>query len=313
MKNDYHVLFPFGPYIGKKLQDVPPSELAKLKFGPAYEAWMRIQQRKGVTSLLKGPIPSYIPPFTEYVIPLIIRPKVDPAYFGSYIEYLVKYSLGLRVFGTVELAMSNFGFVPTPSHLSRTGPLETPNKWDRMIFASYKRLIKEGNTSQYLVDILNMSYCHAMEVRHEFDEGAAKILHHYVVHNEETLRTFLRYVVEVLPRLKDVDQYTTDKISVGCIVGEIDVLTSPDSGSIRIVDIKCRQEDNLPEYAKQLFAYFSMHRLRYDDIPIKSLDIWNFMTGKCWSMDVTKITDDICRHHIRDLGSFCPSHVKLLS
>jgi len=301
--DDSHILFPFGPYKGQKLQNVPGEWLSKLKFGPAFEAYIRINNRRGITRLINSTAPSYIPMMTKKSLDclnLLRDSSINESLFGSFIEYLVKYTLGLRKFDQVEIYLEQHGLLSCPSHLTIKKPFLKPTKRTNFIRGSYSHLIKD------IPDICNLSFCHSLTIG-TFNEDNATTLYKYVLHHLDYFEKFVHsIVVSSLPRLSDIEQETCDKISVGTVVGVIDILSND-----TIIDIKCCSSDNIDYYRQQLFGYYCLHRLRYPTKIINSLHILNFLTGNILSMDVSLIAYKICIEHIRNLGNFHPFHEKL--
>jgi uncharacterized protein (DUF3820 family) len=103
--NDYHIIVNFGKYKGLKIMELPGEYqdwiLRNVKAGPVPEALKRIKARKGVTTLIREiKTPSYIPELIEITASLepVERPKeINPALFGSFIEYLVKSLVGVSI------------------------------------------------------------------------------------------------------------------------------------------------------------------------------------------------------------------------
>ena len=305
--NDWHTIVNFGMHKGKQLMDLPEGYIKwitdNMKHGPVYEAVIRINNRKGVTSLISNsPIDSYIPIMKKGgVLPTVERPNdINPALFGSFIEYLVKYNLGLRKNDGVTTYLSQYGLATIPDHLKLFGNIQKPTTRARYIANSFKK--EELLPS----DICNLSFAHALNIS-TINEEEASILFKYVLNNQKYFIEYGEKIKECtfLPKLSDDEQETCDKISVGCVIGEIDILSSTD-----VIDIKCCIKDDLEYYRKQLFAYACLHRLRYGKI-ITQCKIFNFHTGKIFIMEFGSVSDDIILNHIKNMGKHCKFHSKL--
>lgn len=300
--NDYHTVFDFGEHKGLRIMDVPQSYLKwvvkNMKDNAVVDAIKRIARRRGVTSLINTfKSPSYLPELVCVSASMtpIHRPKdIDPSMFGSFIEYLVKSHLKLSVDDQPRELLAQYGL----EDLSMTGPLSTPTHRIKWIHASYK---KKDRT---VTDVCNLSFSHSILLGH-YDECKARDLFIYVRDNEDYFRDYLTSLVLPIPD-KD-EQDTCDKISVGCVIGAIDMISH---GSI--VDIKCKAQDDPGSYRKQLFAYACLHYLRYGD-KIRRCEIYNFITGKQFVMPVGDSCKKYAREFIMNLGSYCPEHVRLFS
>lgn len=307
--NDWHTIINFGIHKGERLIDVPIEYFewmsTNLKYGPVYEAVVRIKNRKGVTELIKHqPIQNYIPVLkrdTNHVLPIIARPEdINFALFGIFIEYLVKYHLGIKRFDEVIEYLALYGMATLPNHLRLDRPTAKPTKRARYIAKSF-------NKSKYnVLDLCNLSFCHSL-LLNPYPNSEYLNMFKYV---EENMEYFKNYILVLknfpdLPTLLDSEQETCDKISVGCVIGVIDLIHNG-----TIIDIKCCQEDDLNYYRKQLFTYACLHQLRYGKI-INSGKIFNFMTGNIYVMDFQTITDEMAKVHIKMLGNHCIYHSKL--
>ena len=307
--NDWHTVMTYGIYKGKQILDIPKSYhdwiLNNHRYGLEYEALVRIKNRRGITNIInEQDVQEYIPKMIEQnVLPIIERPKdIDSALFGSFIEYLVKYNLGLRKFDEVNQHLSKFGLVSVPKHLRLVEPILKPTKRQKYMAESLKKQIYEPR------DICNLSFAHALELG-SFDEEKAADLFRYILKNHSY---FIEYSLKIqncsiLPKLTDSEQETCDKISVGCVIGEIDIIAGD-----CIVDIKCCQKDDIDYYRKQLFAYACLHRLRYGN-KISYGKIFNFLTGKVYTINFQTITNNIAIDHVRNMGNHCIYHTKLFT
>ncbi len=138
-----------------------------------------------------------------------------------------------------------------------------------------------------------------------FNEKEAASLFSYVRENLPYFEYYSKKIVIPIPDNPHF-QSTCDKISVGCVIGVIDMISNG-----AIIDIKCCQTDDKEYYRKQLYTYACLHFLRYGPL-IQRCEIYNFLTGKQFVMPLS----DIEKHaetHIKTLGSYCPSHLKLFN
>jgi uncharacterized protein (DUF3820 family) len=308
--NDWHTIINFGVHKGKRLVDVPQDYYLWLskncKYGVIYEAISRINDRRGVTSLIKDiPVFDYVPLLVEdtnIVLPIIERPDdVDVCLFGNFVEFLVKHSLGIKQFNEVNQYLAFYGLSDMPKDLKLNGDTLKPNRRTGYIFSSFK---KQNKT---ILDICNISFCPSL-LQGDFSEKKASVLYNYVKENSDYYDSYVLTLQNFpsIPKFVDFEQETCDKISVGCIIGVIDAIHK-DS----IIDIKCCIKDDINYYRKQLFTYACLHLLRYGKY-FNYCKIYNFMKGLVYVMDVSKLTTDIAKHHIRTIGQHNQYHVKLL-
>lgn len=302
--NDYHVVLDFGMHKGKKIMDLPVEYIdwmmKNIRNKPEVtDAIDRITKRRGVTTIIrsKKSVPEFIPQIFEVsskMEPIYRHKTLNPSMFGSFVEYMIKNYLGLSIDDEPRTMLSKFGLVEIQEHLRISGqPLEP----DDLITEIHKRYLKQKRS---IVDILYLSFSHSIEMN-SFNLKCAHHLVKYVTENQDYFETYLGKLV--LPDIRNVDQSTCDKISVGCVIGVIDMI-SEDS----IIDIKCTQEDNLDYYRMQLFAYASLHHLRYGS-NFTRCEIYNFVTGKQFVMPI----GDSMKHaaeFIKSLSS-AYSHQKL--
>jgi hypothetical protein len=228
--------------------------------------------------------------------PVMRDSSLNPSLFGSFIEHLVKYKIGITKFDEAQQLLSLHGLEEVPSHLKFTGdvhPVDMRIKW---IHNSYKQPKKS------ITDICNLSFSHAMLLG-DFNEQEASKLFTYVKENQEYFQGYFDRLQ--LPYPEADEQETCDKISVGCVIGVIDMIVD---GSI--VDIKCCQADDIEMYRKQLFAYACLHYLRYGKV-IHRCEIYNFFTGKHFLMHLGDSCENHAKTFIRDLGSYCQEHLNL--
>jgi uncharacterized protein (DUF3820 family) len=307
--NDWHTIISFGRHKGSSLLDVPKEYrdwiLDKHKYGNEYEALIRITNRVSVTSVIKDQnMELYIPELIkDTTLPKIIRPNhVDAALFGSFVEYFVKYQLGIKKFDEVCQYLAIYGLVNVPAHLKLEGVIQKPDKRVQYIARSFNKKLYDPT------DLCNLSFCHALLLNH-YNEEDGKILYNYVKDNATYFLNYAQIIQThpTLPKLLDDQQNTTDKISVGCVIGVIDIITDT-----CIVDIKCCSKDDITYYRKQMFAYACLHRLRYGNIMTHS-KIFNFLTGNSYTMHLSDIPDESILKHIKNMGSHCEYHTKLFN
>lgn len=307
--NDWHTIIDFGIHKGKKLMDVPEKYLDwicnNIKKGVIHEAITRIHNRKGVTTLIKKqPIYDYIPEMkedTNHVLPIINRPNdIDCSLFGSFVEYYIKYNLGIAKFDEVTEYLALYGLAKIPNDLKMTGEIMKPSTRTLYISKSYYK-------EKYdILDICNMSFTHSLQME-TFNEHEGAKLYKYIQQNKQYFDDFcevLKYFPNI-PKFTQQEQEKCDKISVGCVIGIIDVISDTN-----IIDIKCCINDNISYYRKQLFTYACLYYLRYGKL-MTHCKIFNFMNGKIYIMDISSITDDIAINHIKNMGSHCSYHTKL--
>lgn len=315
--NDWHTVIDFDPYKGYQLGDVPHDYYqwleVNLTHGPVHEAISRIKSRRGVTKLIKlkknSVLADKMPLLTldsNQMIPIVNRPDdVDPSLFGYFIEHLVKYALGVTHFDDVKECLALYGPGVPPKHLTLEGPPLKPTKRIRFINNSYQK------TSYDLLDICNFSFCPKILMRKLREAKAC----HLYIHVKNNLAYYQAYFdtikgFKTLPRLDPAQQERCDKISVGCVIGVIDMIVDD-----AIIDIKCSSKET-PEsvsyYRKQLYTYACLYLLRYGT-KMKCCRIFNFLTSNVYSMDVSQISYEEARKYIRALGNHCPAHLKLLS
>lgn len=306
--NDYDVTFDFGKNKDKKIKDVPPSYVDWVincykKESPAVSAIRRIRNRKSVTNLIKTSIvdafQGIMPPMTEAdskIAPIMRDGDLDPSLFGSFVEYMVKNHMGLSITEQPQELLCLYGLAEPPGNLVFTGEPSNPTKRIEWIHKSFEK------EKRSLTDICNLSFSHSILLGH-FNEKKASELFTWVKNNEDYLHNYLMGLDLSIPD-KD-EQYTCDKISVGCVIGVIDMINGD-----TIIDIKCRKDDNLKEYQRQLFTYACLHYLRYGKI-FKKCEIYNFLSGKRFVMELSDSCVRYAREYIKKLGSSCPEHLEL--
>lgn len=305
--NDYHTIINFGKYKGKRLIDVPKEYVDFLErecmYGPVHEAISRINSRRNVTSLIKDMNSQGIPRLiqdTNNIVPIINRPRnICPRLYGTFVEYLVKHALGLTNFNDVKLYLSTRGLCSPPEdiHVYNITPSDRRSKY---ILSSYNKISKN------ILDICNLSFCPAL-MHDSFSELKGSELYNHIKSNIEYYENYIHLVRKFIHPLREEDQTRCDKISVGCIIGAIDVIYKN-----TIIDIKCCNLDNIDYYRKQLYTYACLYLLRYGK-NIEFCKIYNFISGIIYTMDVRSLTIDKAREYICNLGSHNIHHVKLLS
>lgn len=309
--NDWHIIIPFGIHRGKRLIDAPGDyfewAMNNVKYGPLHEAIFRINNRKSVTQIIKNQITQYYIPHmledVDNVLPIINRPNdIDFSLFGSFIEFLIKYNFGIEKFDEVDEYLACFGLAAIPDNLKLIGKIESPDTRAKYIVKSYNK--KKYNP----LDICNLSFTHAL-LMNSFDENEGQKLFHYVSKNVNYFEDYILVLKNFvkISKISQEEQETCDKISVGCVIGVIDLIIGTN-----IIDIKCCSKDDINYYRKQLFAYACLHRLRYGK-KMTHCKVFNFMTGKIFVMDIQNIPDDIVLHHIETMGNHCNYHTKLFN
>lgn len=288
--DDEHTVFDFGKYIGKRIIDVPSSYLDWiLKYAsnkPIADAIIRIRHRKGVTNLIKSVNSENIgmPGIFEVTAstPRLERPAgISPSLYGSFIEYLIKSHLGLSIDDEVIKVIE-------------THTVDQRIAWIKNSFDKQKRSI---------TDICNLSFAHSIMMESLNEKEAAK-LYKYVQANTEYFENYLQTLHLPIP---DPDEQYTCNVSVGCVIGVIDMISNE-----AIVDIKCCVYDDVEAYKKQLFTYACLHYLRFGN-KITRCEIYNFLTGKQFIMPLGDSCVRLAKGYISLLGRECPFHVKLFN
>jgi uncharacterized protein (DUF3820 family) len=305
--NDYYIIVDFGKYKGKKIMEIPSEYqqwiLENVKDRPKItDALKRIRRRKGVTNLIeKIKTPSYIPEMIEISakFPPIQRPSdLDSSLFGSFIEYYTKHSLGLSIDNEPQELLAIYGLALVPDNFIMEGKPEQPNRRIEWIHRSFMKPSSERTVH----DICNLSFAHSIRLD-QFNDRKASHLYTYVKENEDYFKEYFGRIHLPIPDSKE--QETCSKISVGCVIGIIDMI----SGTA-IIDIKCCARDDIDSYRKQLFAYACLHYLRYkSDFHI--CQIYNFLTGKQFVMVLGNSCKNHAMEYIKQLGSYCEEHLKL--
>lgn len=307
--DDLDTIIDFGKYSGMKLRDVPENYFNWLKYniknGNIYHVMNRISNRKGVTTLIKyGNIRNQILPpldMTMMSIPAIKRPpKLDSKLYGFFVEYLVKYSLGMRKFKDVDEYLSN-DTTTSSSGSSSSGGREKHTKRYEYINLSYRKRNLDAS------DLCNISLASSIK-QNSYDENAAILLFKTIKDDIEYYNLYIfslksyfdgKYTLNVL------DQERCDDISVGCITGVIDLILND-----TIIDVKCRERDDVEYYQQQVYAYACLHRLRYQN-KINTCQVYNFLTRNIFTMDVSSLDIKTAETYIRNLGSYNVSHLEL--
>jgi hypothetical protein len=274
----------FGLYKDSKLSDVPEGYLKYLiqdytQFPEGIAAY-RILNRICVTKTLKCVDPEPFKLIEKESIPRIDRPEnVNTALYGYFIELMVKYALGVRTFPKVA------------KYLTKSG-----DKRSDHVYNSHIKIMKKPT------DFVNLATCYVI-----CPEDESNKLYVYVLRNENVYENFMKEVARTLPQTNDSDQLTCT-VSVGVVSGEIDLIINRKFQMI--VDIKCKYYDPVETYRRQLVTYAALHRLRFGP-KIHKCQIWNFMTGKLFEMDVTDLTHSRAVLIVRHLGKDHPQHLAL--
>ena len=152
------------------------------------------------------------------------------------------------------------------------------------------------------MDIYNLSLSHPI-LMGQCSEPKAKQIFVWIKEHGSYLRDYLSKLVLPIPDKNE--QETCDKISVGSVIGVIDMISND-----AIIDIKCCQKDDIESYKKQLFTYACLHHLRYKS-DFTRCEIYNFITGKQFVMALGDSCKKYAKEHIKNLGSYCREHLKL--
>lgn len=306
MINDYDTIVDFGKHKGKKIKELPRDYvewcLKNVSNKPTVtDAMIRIASRVGVTALIRGrKCPSYIPILHETTmkfVPIHREPSLCPSLFGTFVEYAYKHFNRISIDDEPVTLLAQHGLEQFPPHLIWNGKFDVPTRRIMWIHESFKK------QQRSVADICNLSFSHQLQMG-SLNENRASDLFRYVNENAPYFESYFRSLG--LPIPDDELQHTCDKISVGCVIGVIDLISNG-----AIVDIKCRQADNTEEYRMQLYSYAALHYLRYGPL-ITRCEIYNFLTGKCFVMPLNDLQNH-AKEFISDLGSYCKEHVKLLN
>lgn len=288
--NDFNIIVDSGTYKNMKLSDVPNeyiTHVIKMKEPiHIYEAIQRLKQRKCVTTIIhKQKIENYMAPLVEdknNILPVIKRPDdINASMFGIFVEYIVKHSLGIIIFGDVVKCLQT-----------------CTNDIVKVIRESCMK------PKYDVLDLCVMSFAHSL-IKNSYNNDALK-LYEYVKQN----KTYFEGYIETLKSFPGIikfnqDDQIIDQITVGSVCGELDVIHDD-----TIIDIKCRIKDDIVSYTKQLFAYACLCLLAHDK-KIKYCKTMNFLTGKIYIMDVQNLTKDIAKTHLKTMGEHCEFHKKI--
>lgn len=295
--NDYDIVVDFGRYKGKKIKELPDEYINSLLSSckdkqHITDAIKRIKNRKGVTTLIKN-IKSitFTPIMLEVqskIKPIYRDPDLNPSLFGSFVEYLIKSHMGLSIDDQSRNLLSQH---------------EISNSSNQKIKWIYNSFIKPAD-QRTILDICSLSLSHSI-LMNNCKEKDAKELYMHVKENEDYYNEYLKNIT--LPILDKNEQDTCDKICIGCVTGVIDMISKE-----AIIDIKCRQIDNIDEYQKQLFTYACLHYLKYNS-NFQRCEVYNFLTGKQYAMALGDSCQKYAKYYIKTLGSYCQEHVKLFS
>lgn len=248
----------------------------------------KISHQKGVTSLIRNNTSyTYIPQLVENkTISKITRPVfLNTSLFGTFIETLVKHHLKIDITNDTKILVATYEGVSEgiPDLLQR-------------IFRAY------GKTQKSISDICVLSFSTSIILNNHIKAIDFERLRGYVEKNEAQFETWLSTLEIERP---NVSQTSCSDISIGALTGVIDMITEN-----TIVDIKCCKEDDVDYYSKQLFAYACMHHLRYGS-KFKGCEIYNFITGKSFYMELGDSVQKYAVEHVKKLGSFSKAHQRL--
>lgn len=288
--NEEDMLVSFGQYKGMKIRELPGDYknwmIKNVKNKEESKAILRIMQRRGITSLIKREISyTYIPILTENKsIPKITRPEfLNSSLFGVFIETLVKFHLKINIANDTMTLIDTYKGVEQkciPELLKR-------------IFQAYDKSEKSVS------DICVISFSTSIILNNHLKPIDFERLRSYVEKNEPYFESWLLKLEIEKP---NIPQNTCCDISIGALTGVIDMITKD-----TIVDIKCCKEDDVDYYSKQLFSYACMHYLRHG-YKFKGCEIYNFVTGKSFYMELGNSVEKYAIEHVKKLGSFSSSH-----
>jgi len=319
--NDWHTVVNFGTFKGTRLIDLPGRYLEWLfyinnaKFGDLYEIVVRIKNRCDVKlfflTISVSISASYVPDLIQEIdiLPIIKKPKkINRFLFNSFMEYLVKYSIDIKFFTEVDIYLANYGLVTLPDNLRSRWKdilipdIFMPDKNKRAIYI--KKIYDKKIYKPY--DLCNLSFASSLCLG-TFKEEQANVLLKYVTANNKIFLEYCNKIkdCQLLPKLIENEQFTCDKISIGCIIGVIDAISND-----TIITIMYRTTDSIEYYRKCLFTYACLHRLRYGKI-IKKCKIYNFLTGKIFTMETDYVHDEMMFEYVKNLREDFTFHNKL--
>lgn len=220
------------------------------------------KQHVTVTNIVKQPMQWSIPYMKEHIFPFAIK---RPAEFQS-LHSSAAFGLFIEYLVLYSVGISQFRHVE--SYLSKF-----PNSDLNNLYRSpYKNPVA-------ICRIMLMGKSNPALVKH-------------VATNIKNYENFMNYINRNMPPFQN-DQQKTCSLNYQGFHGEIDAIFFD-----TIIDIKCRSRDNVEEYRKQLFTYYCIHRLQYKTGNIRKCEIWNFLTGRKFTMDVSSITDQECQQYL---------------
>lgn len=297
--DDYQTVIDFGRHKGKKLIDVSEFYLDRImhiKNKPEItNAIKRIMKRIDVPNLVrKKKTPMYIPDIKEIsgkIKPLVRDPELDPFLFKSFAEYLIESHFGLPVDQETQELLAIYAFG------NRKILTREPSLFDQRIELIRVSSVKKDKS---IIDICNLSFSYVI-LMGQYDETKAENLLSWVKENED-------YLIGYLKSLTGYDsQNTYEEISVGCVTGIIDMVSDK-----TMIEMIFTQEDDAEYYRRLLFGYASLHYLINGKM-IDRCEVRNFITGKCYVMDLDDSCEKYAREYIKGLGSYCKQHLKLFN
>jgi hypothetical protein len=223
----------------------------------------------------------------------------------------VKIALGLERYDEVHQYLARYNLLPMPEGLFMEGPGQSPRpaKFQHEMLAVYKRVNNnvspdtDAATDQSHTSVIRGEDIAILSAAHALNMGTPMNLVKEFIANIElvsTIESFMEVVAHIM-KMPSVDQSKNDKISVGCVIGVIDLI-----GEDEIIDIKCAKNEDINKWFKQIYVYACLWYLRYGKI-MKYAVIWNFLTGTKFEFPLKNIESD-AKAVIRALSDL-PEHV----
>ena len=329
--NDYHLVLSFGKNRGKRLVDCDEDYLDWLRresskdrtgdsisskpitagMRSAINALKRIDCRRGVTCLVHETSfdLSFMPPLkiVREFEPVVRPANVDPRFFGTFIEMMLKYAKGLRSFDCANARLEAIGLQPTKRFASIVNrAICRPSKHDYHYKYNYDLL--RSTMSKSPVDTITAIAC----ISDESDNLCQYYENRPVLQaNCEYLWNYINRVASQVPELSDAENLCNDQISVGCVNGKLDFIANN-----RVWEVKAAAEDakTLDLWTKQLWAYAALHTLRYGSTFV-GISLINLLTGRIYetpSMSISPMSIYVAKAYVRDLCNTIPEHVHLM-
>ena len=199
-------------------------------------------------------------------LPIIQRPEgIDPALWGSFIEYLFKHAQGIFPEDKIKT------FCGTSNNILSSTVIES---------------FKKAPSKRTPFDICILSFSHGMSFPN-FQYAAASKLMDYVKKNEQIFYDFMKNVQKQFPKMTTITE--VKKITQLGVTGEADIIFNN-----TIIDIKCCTKDCTISYKRQLLSYASLYRTSGNS-NIRTCKVFNFLTGYLFVMTLENMSDDLAK------------------